>query len=44
MLYLSGYINIFNQLIMVAALGYFTSVIQKFMIYKLKDNVQLSMG
>ena len=44
MLYLSGYMSMFHQLITVAALGYFTSVIQKFMVYKLKDNVQLSMG
>jgi hypothetical protein len=37
-------INVFNQLILIAGLGFFTSLIQKLTITSLKDNVQLSRG
>ena len=37
-------ISVFNQLIFIAGLGFFTSLIQKLTIVSLKDNVSLSLG
>jgi hypothetical protein len=44
MLDLQGYIGFFDKLVLVSALGYLTAIVQKFMIFQLKDNVQLPYG
>lgn len=44
MLSLGSTLATFDNIILVAGLGYFTSIIQKMIVVKLKDNVQLSMG
>jgi len=44
MLTLGSYVSIFNFIVLVSGIGYFTSIIQKFTVMRLKDNVQIAFG
>jgi hypothetical protein len=41
---LSNVIDYFSYIVLVSGVGYFTSIVQKFTILKLKDNVDLSIS
>lgn len=44
LLLLGQVVNIFMFIVMVSGIGYFTAIIQKLTILKLKDNVELSLS